>query len=337
MPTVEEAVDTWLLGLSRSVKMGNISPRTESNYREGITFALSHLSANGPLESVTSEQLDSLIDIYAELPDQRFRDPQKNGEKALSSISRLHSTLSVFFNDAQRRGWITISPIVGTYLARGKTTRTSDPKRKSVGLEGATALLQNELSCRDEFIIRVLLEAGPRVGELCASDQGDLVFDDITESWWLNLLHTKNGKERKIPITNDLLALYEKYRANEMRPAARRPKEAGVSVDAETALLRTSRGRRITPRDIQNLLNRACRGTGMRVTPHGLRHTSATVLLESGTDLHVVRDLLGHSSVSVTSAYLDSADVNVSRAVRSSPLAQAGRKGSGTGIRAEDR
>lgn len=336
VPSIDEAIHSWTVGLSRSVRAEKISPRTQNNYLEGILFAQQHLDGTKPLETVTSEQIDSIIDTYAQLPDRRYRGQGKQTEKAHSSVARLHSILSVFFNDCQKKGWISTNPIHGTYLSRGKTQRTHDPKRKSVGLQGADAILSQDLSYRDEFIVRILLESGPRVGELCAANQGDLYWDDITEGWWLNLLHTKNSRARKIPVTPEVADLYDKYRLHEMKLPTRRPKEVGGVVDAELALLRTVRGRRMTPRDMQNLLSRVCRGTGIRVTPHGLRHTSATVLLESGADIHVVRDLLGHSSISVTSAYLDSADANIAHAVKASPLSHAGRRPSGTGVREDE-
>lgn len=100
--------------------------------------------------------------------------------------------------------------------------------------------------------------------------------------------------------------------------------------DAERALILTSRGTRITSRDVQRLLRRA----ELRVaacpevpaedkrapTPHALRHTTATLLLAAGWDVKMVRDLLGHESITTVSKYLDKIPGELAVAIAKHPL-----------------
>lgn len=317
---LSDAIARWETDLHRSVLAGNMSPVTESNYRRDIGELLT-IAGDQDLTQLGPDQLNDIFDSYSARIDARYtrRTPSPKG-RSRATLARFYATCSVFFNDAQKRGWVAASPLPMTYLARGKTRATQDPKRKSVGVPGAMALLNQRLTARDEFILRVLIEAGPRVGELCAANHTDLAIGD-DGIWWLRLEHTKSGKARRVPLSPGTVKSYQAYRDTEMPRAQARPGKPGTLVDSEAALLRSRRGRRMTPRDIQNLLARTGTRAGVRVTPHGLRHTAATVLLESGADIHVVRDLLGHSNITVTSAYLDGNDIDVAAAVLSSPLA----------------
>lgn len=320
-----DARDAWLLDLQRSVNAGNLSANTIAVYRRDINTFTDHLGADASVRDITAEDINNAFDAFSDTPDARFTRHERRGGKARSTLTRYYSTISVFFSDAQRRGWVAASPVPDTYLARGKTKKATDPRRASVGIPGAAALLTvPDLTARDEFLLRLLLETGARVGEVCAADRADLVQEDAA-LWWLTLRHTKNGKPRRVPVTPETADLYGRYRDKEMVAAQPRPHQPDSLVDAEMALIRTSRGRRITPRDVQNVLRRVGVKAGVRVTPHGLRHTAATVLLESGADVHHVRDLLGHSSISVTSQYLDTNGADVAAAVVSSPLARLSR------------
>lgn len=317
---VKQAVTTWLHDTSRAAKAGNLSPTTVDNYTRDIsTFCdLAHTQGLTELTELTPEAINDIFDLYTNSPDGRYKEPA--GSKSRRTVQRFYSTLSKFFTDATRRGWVSHSPIPDTYLARGKTRVNDDPKRKSIGLDGANALLAANLKSRDEFILRVLIEAGPRVGELCAADRSDLINDPDSACYWLHLRHTKNGSPRRVPISYFTYAYYEQYLRNDIVPAQARPEQSNTLTDSECALIRTSRGRRMTPRDIQNLIQRTGKKVSISVTPHGLRHTAATVLLESGTDLHVLRDLLGHSSITVTSAYLDPRAIDMSAAINTHPI-----------------
>ena len=317
---VDDAVTEWLKDTERSVKVGNLSEQTYQNYRRDLTDFLKFVT-NEEITALGAEQLNDVFDDYSASPDARFK--QGGKPKARSTVQRFYYSLSRFFNDAVRREWVTRSPVPETYMARGKAKTVLDPRRKSVGVQGANTLPSSvSLTNRDKFILRTLVEAGPRVGELCAADRSDLSFDDVLGCWWLLLEHTKNGVARRVPLAHQTVAFYEKYMSDDIVEARCRPGKPYTLADSERALLRSSRGRRLTPRDVQNLLQRTGRKVGVDVTPHGLRHTAATVLLETGTDVHVVRDLLGHSSIAVTSQYLDTNGESVANAVVNGPFSK---------------
>lgn len=320
---VSDAIAAWNKDTMRAVTAGNLSAQTASNYaRDLADFSVLLFDQRGDVHvaDVDADLLNDIFDAYAATPDGRLKNP--TGAKSRRTVQRFYYTLSRFFNDAVRRNWAQVSPVPDTYLARGKSRVTEDPKRKSIGLQGAGKFLQADLPARDMFILRVLVESGPRIGELCATDRNDLTFDEVSNVYWLRLLHTKNKTPRRIPLSIATVSYYEHYRQHDIIPAQARPNAPHTLADSEAALLRTSRGRRITPRDVQNILQRTGRKVGVDVTPHGLRHTAATVLLEAGTDIHVVRDLLGHSSTTVTSAYLDANSMDVAAAVNLSPIQQ---------------
>ena len=315
-----EAVELWLKDTMRSCQVGNLSINTYRNYERDLNDFLK-LTTDAELDSFGVEALNEVFDAYSVTPDARFKDNPR--PKARSTVQRFYYSLSRFFNDAVRREWVSRSPIPDTYLARGKNKSTSDPRRKSVGIQGATSLFSEAtLTNRDQFILRILVEAGPRVGELCAANRSDLTFDEMLGCWWLLLEHTKNSTPRRVPVSEQTMTYYQKYVTSEIVPAQARPGKPHTLADSEKALLRSSRGRRLTPRDVQNLLQRTGRKCGIDVTPHGLRHTAATVLLETGTDVHVVRDLLGHSSIAVTSLYLDTNGESVANAVVNGPFSR---------------
>lgn len=325
---VPDAVDVWVHDLRRSASAGLLSERTVSNYAGDLSEWLRILEQlNEPttsLDAITAATLNDCFDAYLARPDRRYTQPGR--VRSERSRQRFYATLSRFFNEAVRRGWVERSPIKDTYLAAGKTRHTSDPRRKATTIENAQVLIQTAstphdvrkpLRLRDEFLLRLLIEAGPRVGEVCGANIADFVEGEGV--WWLTLTRTKGGKTRRIPVTAGTAAIWRAYQDRERPPARPRPGHTDAA-DAETALLLTWRGRRIAPRDVQNLLRRTTAGTGTPLTPHALRHTAATLLLENGADLHTVRDLLGHANASTTSLYLDSNAAAAAAAVIRNPV-----------------
>jgi len=139
---------------------------------------------------------------------------------------------------------------------------------------------------RDRAILELLYAAGLRVAELCGLDPADLDRSQGT----VRVLG-KGNKERIVPVGDQALRALDAYLAR--RPAGDGP------------LFQNLRGGRLTVRSVHRIVRARARGAGIArpVTPHTLRHTFATHMLDQGADLRLIQDLLGHSRLSTTQKY----------------------------------
>jgi len=143
---------------------------------------------------------------------------------------------------------------------------------------------------RDLAIIEVLYASGIRVSELCGLNLRDLDFERNT----LQVLG-KGNKERVVPIGIPAVRALKSY-----LESARESFRNELSADA---VFLGTRGKRIDQRIARAVVNDAMKAIGSNMSPHGLRHTAATHLLEGGADLRTVQEILGHSSLSTTQIY----------------------------------
>jgi site-specific recombinase XerD len=146
------------------------------------------------------------------------------------------------------------------------------------------------LALRDRAILELMYASGLRVSEVAG-----LTLDRVDLDRGRVRVLGKGSKEREVPIgdpARDALAAWLQVR--HLLPS-----------DHATVLFSNRRGRPIGPRDIRRLVGRYGRSTlsGRRVTPHTLRHSFATHLLEGGADIRAVQELLGHASVATTQRY----------------------------------
>ena len=164
---------------------------------------------------------------------------------------------------------------------------------------------------RDRAILELLYASGVRVAELVGADLGDLEMSSATVDGMLRVLG-KGRKERLVPIgSKAVLALRTYLRARPMlgpgTPGLRtfgRATAAGREA-ARDALFLNARGGRLTDRSVRRILNERLRRAALlkRVSPHTLRHSFATHMLNAGADLRSIQELLGHASLSTTQKY----------------------------------
>jgi integrase/recombinase XerD len=151
---------------------------------------------------------------------------------------------------------------------------------------------------RDRALLELLYAAGLRVSEAVGLDLQDLSLD----GGFVRVIG-KGDKERLVPVGEVAVAALQRYAADV------RPTWLAASRDAKLRrggpLFVTSRGRRLDRMAAWRVLRRAAQRAGIsgHVTPHTLRHSFATHLLEGGADLRVVQELLGHASISTTQLY----------------------------------
>lgn len=209
-----------------------------------------------------------------------------------ASIARKLASLRSFFQYYMNKGLLKINP--AKEVATPKV-----PKRlpNFLSIEETFALLDvpqsdNTLGSRDKAILELLYASGLRVSELVGLDL-DLI--DL-EQGVIRVLG-KGRKERIVPVGTKAKVAIEMYLA--LRPSLL---DEGISTKA---VFVNRRGTRLTPRSVERLLHKYLRQCGLqkKVTPHVLRHTFATHLLNSGADLRGIQELLGHSSLSTTQKY----------------------------------
>ncbi|MBW2064582.1 MAG: tyrosine recombinase XerC [Deltaproteobacteria bacterium] len=217
------------------------------------------------------------------------------GRYRRKTIGRKISSIRSFLRFLETRGQIALNPAeeirapkeekyVPSYLSVDEMFRLIDAPDR-----------QNPLGMRDVAILEVLYSCGIRVSELAALDVTSVDFEQR-----LVRVKGKGNRERIVPIGHRAVKAIREY-LDESRPLRRR---AGLE-QAKGPLFLNYRGGRITPRSVDRIVKRYERECGLRspITPHSLRHTFATHLLDGGADLRSVQELLGHSSLSTTQKY----------------------------------
>lgn len=215
-----------------------------------------------------------------------------------SSVARKLSTLRTFFRFLKRENIVAGNPVAGI---NGPKIGKKIPVFLTV--DEVFRLLEepgekDRFMRRDRAILEFLYSTGIRVAELVSRDLSDLDFASEVVS-----VRGKGNKERLVPVGRHAKAAVEKWllqREQLMRDRANRGKQV-----EHDALFLNGRGSRLTVRSVERLVKsygeRA--GISQTVTPHALRHSFATHLLEMGADLRSVQELLGHSSLSSTQRY----------------------------------
>ena len=216
------------------------------------------------------------------------------------SLARHLSTLRSFFRWACREGHLEKNPAKGLPSPRVPKTlpramTLPDTERLLAADEDETLVPE-----RERALFELLYATGLRVSEAAGLDCEDV---DLSER--LARVMGKGSRERIVPfgeIAADALRAYLPSRA-----ALRHRARAGEGRKAEVSepLFVNARGGRLTPRSMARLLKRRLRAAGLpeEISPHALRHTFATHLLQAGADLRAIQELLGHASLSTTQKY----------------------------------
>ena len=222
----------------------------------------------------------SLISFLSDLKDKQY---------ASSSISRMLIALKVFFRFLKKEGWIDADP----------SQHIDTPKIWQLIPEVMSAsevdqLLQapdrdTYVGARDFAALKVMYASGLRVSELCSLNLFDINEESVR-------VKGKGGKERIIPIAKVAIGAVDQYLGKFRQQ---------VEKQEEPALFLTGSGKRIDRDLIWNRIKYYAKKAQIQknISPHTLRHSFATHLLENGADLRIIQEMLGHASIATTDRY----------------------------------
>jgi integrase/recombinase XerC len=226
----------------------------------------------------------------------RWLAEQRAGGAGRCTLARRASAVRVFTAWATRTGRLAQDP--GIRLAAPRPYRclpsVLSTEQASALLTAATSGAQQAepVAVRDLLILELLYATGIRVSELCDLDIGDVAHERRT----LRVLG-KGNRERTV--------VYGVPAARALRRWLGGARAALAKPGSPPALLLGARGGRLDPRAARTVVNSATEAIpgGPRLSPHGLRHSAATHLLNGGADLRSVQELLGHATLSSTQLY----------------------------------
>ena len=214
----------------------------------------------------------------------------QQGEKA-SSLARKLACLRSFFRFLLREGRLQKNPTESL-----RSPKLPKPLPRVLTKDDAAALMefptgQSTLSLRDRALLETMYSTGARVSEVVGIN-----LDDLNETDGIVCLRGKGRKERLVPIGDLALHTIRKYRKS-LKPSAR-------SGHLPSPMFLNHRGNRITTRSVARMVSRySSRLVSGAVSPHALRHSYATHLLDEGADLRSIQEMLGHASLSTTQKY----------------------------------
>lgn len=211
------------------------------------------------------------------------------------TLARKMGSVRAFFSFYRGIGKTASSP-----AAKMKLPRVRRKLPLIVGAEATAELMdtpgkETPEKLRDSAILEVLYGSGLRVSELTGLD---LTSVDLTEG--ILFVHGKGKKQRRTPLGEQARLALGAYLSE--REFFRNPKTGRQD---ENALFLSSRGNRLGPRRVQELVQKyGASGIGLpHLHPHALRHACATHMLEGGADLRAIQDMLGHETVATTQRY----------------------------------
>ena len=272
-PATPQVVDQFLRYLTAE---RNASSHTCSNYALDLSQFFAFLG-HARVAEVT------VTDV------RRFIVHLSTRQQARRTIARRLSCLRSFFRFLCREGTVAQNPAVAIAAPRLEQRLPSFLDEQEITRLLEAPSTENWHGLRDRALLETLYSTGMRASELTG-----LNLEDVDEVSGTAIVRGKGKKERLCPIGETALRAIRAY-------LAKRPKRLRVPY----ALFISQKGTRLTVRQVDRLLVRYVRQANLpaSISPHSLRHTFATHLLDRGADLRSVQELLGHASLSTTQIY----------------------------------
>ncbi len=256
-----------------------LSKNTLSAYTQDLSKFDAFLKKNGT--TVLKVSKNDILSFIEALKDHGY---------SISSMGRVVSTIRGLYR------YLNYERI----MSENPSENISSPRKwrsvpKALSLKEVISLLEakrdNRYYIRDIAMLELMYSSGLRVSELISLKTSDINF----ESGFIRVLG-KGSKERLVPINEGVTKRIKEYFTS-LRPDLKKDQ------DNPEHLFLSNRGRKITRQRFWQTLKEIGRITGIEVTPHMIRHSFATHLLEGGADLRAVQKMLGHSDISTTQIY----------------------------------
>jgi integrase/recombinase XerC len=277
---VREALETFLQELKAARRF---SPHTVAAYRRDISRVLDLVAGEGkPVAPGAWDQ---------PLLERAMRDLFRTGHAATSTARALAAWRS-FGRFCVRRELLPTDPARALPFPRlPKRLPRTLPKLDLNAALDELAKSTDAAAPRDLALLEMTYSSGLRISELVGLHRGDL-----DRNARLLRVRGKGRKERVTPVGERALAALDRYLARQGRESGPRD---------EPLFAGRSQGSALSPRTVQRLVRRrlAAVASGLGVTPHALRHSFASHLLDAGADLRAIQELLGHASLSSTQVY----------------------------------
>lgn len=244
-------------------------------------------------KSLTAQILDASTDLL-----RQFLNHLGEQDYSAATMARKIATLRSFYKWAERRTLAPTNPMTAI-----RTPKQGKRLPKAITIEHIEKLLvtptdRDVLGLRDRAMLETLYSTGIRVSELV-----DLNVDDLDDTGEAMRVRGKGKRERIAPLGAHALAAIQRYKT--MVLAEPRFASLWPSGGAGKPLFMNKHGGRLSSRSVRRKLDKYLKMAGLdpKISPHTLRHSFATHLLENGADLRSVQELLGHQSLSTTQVY----------------------------------
>jgi len=272
----------------------NASDLTIKSYREDLFALMEWLETN--LGSVPS------ADALTPQTLRQFQSALQEAGYARTTISRKLASLRSFYRFAQRQGLATTNPAKPLRNPRRQRKLPHVLSTDEVGRLLAAPPSINTAGLRDRAILETMYSAGLRVSEVVGLSDGDLDFEEQ-----ITRVKGKGRKERISPLGSYAIQAITLYKQQRTRHAAEQAKGRDAAVFVNRF------GNRLTTRSVGRMLEKyiATAQLDSRTSPHTLRHSFATHLLDRGADIRSVQELLGHKSLATTQIYTHVSTANL--------------------------
>ncbi len=300
---MKEAIKSFLAFLQYN---RNVSPHTLRAYDTDVTQFLEHIAERDGVKPsdvrVESFDTDAVRAFLASL--------HARGNRRASTARRL-AALRTFARYLVREELLPDDPTALVGAPRKELTLPAHLAVEETERLLATPDTSSVAGRRDHAILELFYASGLRLSELV-----DLDLDDVNMASRVARVRGKGGKERLVPFNHAAATALRAMTADAVRiPAAQtsssklRTRNLGAGSRAQTRTRRplflNLRGGRLTTRSVDRIVRKYVREAAIArgISPHALRHTFATHLLQAGADLRAIQELLGHSRLSTTQRY----------------------------------
>ena len=247
-------------------------------------------------KSQTLQRIDktTILEYYRQLEKKEF---------SKSTLQRKYSSINQFFKFLVKKKYINENPMLSMHRQKKEIKLPKFLTEQEINsMLSVNSNFKNTTQMRNQLILEMLYSTGMRVSELCSLPLSSLnINKDNNENYFFLTIKGKGQKERIVPIRKNVLQLLEDY--------------IKITKKNKQKYLFQSNGKNnfITRRTILNIIKQTATLAGLdftKISPHTIRHSFATHLLQKGLDIREIQELLGHSSIDTTSIYAKINDRN---------------------------